>query len=464
MKRSKKMILLLCVLAVVCVAAIVMTQYDPEQEQVSASNEVILSLSSGSVQKLSWQLEDTALAFHRGDKNTWLYDEDADFPVNQEGISTLLAEFQELTANFVIDDVTDYSQYGLEEPLCTVLLSTDTQNYIVKLGAYSEIDSLRYVSLEDGKVYLISTDPLTAFETTLDDLFLHDSLPTFETVSKISFAGLGLSDITYTEEGGASYSPDDVWFMDGLPLDTALVESYISTVSDISLADCVSYNASDETLSDWGLDIPNLSITVHYATEESDGSTVHRIAQVHLGVVTLPLLIGDDTENTHYYLRLDDSRLIYQITETQYNRLCAVSYNDLRHTAVLTADFSTATALDITLAENTYTFSSTLEVDEETETETIVWSYGDTKISISSVKSALTALTASDFTTEVPTGQEEIRIVLHLTNDYADTMEIALFRVDGSTCLCQVNGEAVCYISRNSAVNLIEAVNAIILN
>ncbi len=464
MKRSKKMILLLCVLAVVCIATVIMTRYDPEQEQIESINEVILSVSGGSVETLSWSYEETALAFHRGDKNAWCYDEDDTFPVDQEKINTLLAEFQELTASFVIEAVTDFDQYGLEEPLCTICFAADSQDYTVKLGAYSQIDGLRYVSLGGDTVYLVSTDPMEAFETDLDALFLHDTLPEMETVTKLQFAGLSQDAVVYSESGGASYSSEDVWFMNALPLDTALVEDYLSTLSGLSLTNCVTHNASTEDLSAWGMADPAFSVTISYSTEEEDGSTLHHTAVIHLGTVT------DSEETTTYYARIGASELVYEIASTKYNALTAVSYDDLRHTAVFTADFDTVTSVDITLEGNTYTLEKTVVVEEPEEgseeeaTETTVWMYGETEIGISSVQSAVEALTATSFTDEAPTGQEEIRVVLHLTNDYADSLEIALYRIDGSNCLCQVNGENVCLLTRSSVVTLMEAVNSIILN
>ncbi len=55
-------------------------------------------------------------------------------------------------------------------------------------------------------------------------------------------------------------------------------------------------------------------------------------------------------------------------------------------------------------------------------------------------------------------------MVLSLENDNADTLEIVLYRQDGEYCLCEVNGVSTALISRSNAVNLIEAVNAIVLN
>ena len=41
--------------------------------------------------------------------------------------------------------------------------------------------------------------------------------------------------------------------------------------------------------------------------------------------------------------------------------------------------------------------------------------------------------------------------------------EIVLYRQDGSTCLAEVDGRPVALVERPAAVDLIEAVNAIVL-
>lgn len=462
MKRSKKMILLLCVLAVVCIATVVMTNFDPEQEQIEATNEVILSLSGGSVTKLSWDGEETALAFHRDEENVWYYNEDDTFPVDQEEMDVLLAEFAEVTASFVIEDVTDYSQYGLDDPVCIIDISTDTQDYTVKLGAYSEIDGLRYVSIGGGKVYLVTQDPVEAFGVVLSDLFLHDTMPEIETATKISFAGMSKDSIVYKEDGGASYNAEDVWYLNDLPLDTALVESYLNAFTGVSLTNCVSHDGAEDSLVTYHLDEPALSVTVSYTTEESDGTNVHRNAVLH---VSSAVEVGDDTVA---YVRIGDSKLIYQITESAHEVLTSTGYNDLRHKEVFTADFETVTGVDITLEGSTYSLTkheTVVEAEEEDEEDTtqILWKYGETEVEIDDIQSALEALTASSFTGDAPAGKEEIRLIIHMENDYRGTMELVLYRQDGDTCLCKVNGESTCFVSRGSVVELIEAVNAIVL-
>ena len=152
MKRAKRLSILVAVLVVVCAAAIVVTQLEERQEQIQATGEIVLEIDSDAVTALSWTYEDTSLAFHKDD--IWRYDDDDAFPVDQEKIGELLAPFASFGVSFVIEEVTDFGMYGLEEPLCTISLTTQEQDYTITLGEFSELDEERYVSIGDGNVYL----------------------------------------------------------------------------------------------------------------------------------------------------------------------------------------------------------------------------------------------------------------------------------------------------------------------
>ncbi len=54
-------------------------------------------------------------------------------------------------------------------------------------------------------------------------------------------------------------------------------------------------------------------------------------------------------------------------------------------------------------------------------------------------------------------------ITLYLDNDAFPQTTIKLYRYDGSTCLATVDGKSVALVPRSLTVNLIEAVNAIVL-
>lgn len=184
---------------------------------------------------------------------------------------------------------------------------------------------------------------------------------------------------------------------------------------------------------------------------------------------------------------IGDSQIVYTVDDVDYAILAAASYNDLRHNDVFWADFGIVTQIDIALEGNEHTLISELNEDEER-----VWYYQDEeavivateettetsestdeteaveddreKLDISNFESALLALTADSFTDELPSEVEEIGLTLHLDNENFPTVEIRLYRYDGSLCLAVVDGDPVSLVSRSSVMDLVEAVQAIVLN
>ena len=189
MKRSKRLYILLGVLVVVCAGTYGVLQYEERKEEISNSDEVVLEISADDVTGLSWEYDSQTLSFHKDE--IWTYDDDEAFPVSEEKIDELLDVFGEFRVSFVIEDVEDYAQYGLDDPVCTIDIETADETYEIQLGDYSTMDSERYVSIGDGNVYLVQEDPLDTYDAVLSDMIQNDETPSFGSaeIAQIRFSG-----------------------------------------------------------------------------------------------------------------------------------------------------------------------------------------------------------------------------------------------------------------------------------
>ncbi len=464
MKRSKKIWVLLVVLALCCAATLAVSQIQEKQEQIQNSEAVILSISEDAVEKLSWSTETTDLAFYRDENGSWTYYNDPSFPVDNEILASMLGLFEEFSVTFVIEAVEDFAQYGLDEPICTIAFSTEDTAYTLQLGDFSKMDEQRYISIGDGNVYLVSMDPLDTYDAELRDVIDHDDIPVFGTVDRISFAGAESYTLTYLEDAQASYCPEDVYYWDSAPADTDNVAYYLDNLTYLDMTDYVTYNVTDGELDAYGLSDPELTVSIDYTVENDDESTTANTFTIQVGLVTEEAEEADAEPVTTAYARVGTSSIIYRLADDDRAAILACSYNDLRHADLFTASFETVIGMDITLDGITYGFAASIITDEASGEESVSWNYGEAEIDIADIEYALTTLWADGFSSEAPTGKEEISLVIHLENDYADTMEIAFYRIDGKSCLCRINGESVSVFSRSDVVDLIEAVNAIVLN
>lgn len=434
MKRTKKLYVLLGVFVAICALTIGISLWEEKKEKIKNSNEVILKINDSDVKSISWEYSSNALAFHKSE--TWIYDEDESFPVDEEKILELIAPFENLESSFIIEEASSLGQYGLQNPECTITIKTEAKTYEILLGDFSSMDSERYVSIGDGNVYLVPEDPYTAFEKTLDDFILHNEVGTFEDVTAITFDGEETIHVTY-EEDTASYSEDDKYFttVNGqkVALDSEKITAYMSAISEMSLLDYKTYHASEE-LETYGMDEPELVVTMERKADE-----------------TFRMSVAGN------YVRIGDSELIYEITEEEAEKLMAASYNDLRHDAMFTASFSDITQMEIVLEDENYTITS------EKSNDTMKYYYNEEEIEYDNLSAAVAGLLATEFTDEKAAEKQEICLVLSLDNEDFPQVELEFYRYNGESCLAVVNGESVALVARENVVALIEAVNAIVL-
>lgn len=471
MKRSNRIVGLLGVLAVACAATYGVMKYEEEKELIKNSDEIILELDADSVTALSWEYDQEYLSFHKDE--TWKYDEDEAFPVDEEKISSLLELFESFGVSFAIEDVEDLSQYGLDDPMCTITVETGEETYKLQLGDYSVMDSERYVTLGDGMVYLVKEDPFDTFELTISDMIKHDEIPDMDKATEIVFAGAENETIVYDEDSDETYGEYDVYFMkDGeevLPLDTSTMNKYLRTIRNLDPTDYVTYNATEEELETYGMNEPEMTITMTYSEtdeeteKETEGTFVLNISRDPKELEKLAKKSDSEEESEEditAYVRIGESQIVYKIADDDYKDLMAVSYNDLRHKEVVMADFDRINQFDISLEGADYTITT------KGNSEGRTYFYNEEELEIGTFETALTALkteSADTFTDEEPTEKEEISLVLHLDNTNFPEVSVKLYRYDGSSCLAVVDGKPVSLIKRSQVVDLIEAVYAIVL-
>lgn len=478
MKRFKRIYILLGVLVAACIATFAVIRHEEYKEKIKNSDEIILQIPKDSVTSLSWKNETASLSFHKDEK--WLYDEDEAFPVDEDKINELLEVFEEFGVSFIIEEVEDYGQYGLDDPVCTINIGTEDQSYKIELGDFSTMDSQRYVSIGDGNVYLVKEDPLDYFDAELKDVIDHDETPSFDKVTEIDFEGTENYKITYEEDSPNTYCDDDVYFTEKddkvLPLDTSRVKSYLRKISYLGLTDYVTYNASDKELETYGLKTPELTVTVNYTpkSDDKDKKEEETTETFVLNISRDPKekekaeKAAEDNKNKNEndeseeeitaYARVGESKIIYKISSDDYKDLMAASYDDLRHLEVLSADFDDINQIDISLDGSDYTFTTKKKDDE------ITYYYQGEEIEIDDIKTALANLKADSFTEEQPSKKLEISMTVHLDNENFPEVKIDLYRYDGKYCLAIVDNEPVSLVKRSDAVDLIEAFYAIVLN
>ena len=473
MKRSNKLLILLGVLLVCCVLTIVVMKTERKKELIRTTDEVVLELDPDSVDHLAWSHDEVSLSFRKEDGH-WVYESDEAFPADDEKIAKLLEVFEEFGAAFIIDDVEDFGQYGLDEPVCTISLTTDKKkDYTVQLGAYSTMDAQRYVTMGDGRVFLVKEDPMDKYGIELADLIKYDEMPEFDHVTAIRFSGEQNYSIFREEDSDRSACIDDIYYADIngeiLPLDTEEVDKYLRAISSMYFTKFRSYNMTEEEKIAFGQDDPQLIVEIDYADKNEDGELGEmQTFQMRMGrdleeknTRDAAAEVGDSLANliVTAYVTFNDSNIVYSISDESCTRFLASGYNDLRHKQPMPADFdATLESFEATLDGETYAFTS--ELPEKGDRQ---FSYDGEDFNITVIRIRLENIAVDEFTDEMPTGREEISMVFRLNAPNYPEIRVAAYRYDGVKCLITVNGEPFGFTARSNVVDLREAIFTTVL-
>ena len=484
MKRKRNMIILGCALLALCGIILAERLILNHVDKINTIDEIILTTQPKELTSVTWTYDGKTLAFNNTD-NVWYSSEDAKFPVNQEKMADFLAHFEEVHASFIIDDVEDYSQYGLKKPLCTITLKSESGEKTVKLGGFSTMDSKRYVSVGDEKVYLIDDDLLEYITTNRDDFMQHDEVPDFEQVKEVNISGDTKLSAVYDPDGVYTYTDDhnyyDVSTGSHRPLKDKLTETYINQLKNLSLTDYATYTASEANLADFGLTNPVRTITVRGTVKSQDDKKKDKEETaeftLNIGVVETGEVDDDDQPVKEYYARFDQSQIIYKLTDEEYEILTDGSYNSLRPPEVVTLDWESVTGFSFTVEGTTYSAtkgelpkevkegessdSSSSSSEEENKNPYIL---NNQQIDASDIISAVDKLTIHTFNDQASTKTLELSMTINLDNEDYPSLSFRIYRYNGDDCVVVLGGETLGYVTRESMVKLREALLSVVLN
>ncbi len=176
--RKKQFIILVIILAVIVAALVgvicgkkVMEQKAQEEEE--AETVYVEQFDVSDITAFSYVLDDQMVMFSLED-GIWQNTSDTTWEIDTEKVEDFLTEMSEITADAVIEDVEDNSQYGLDDP---------TQMFAVVLEDGSSLTYL-FGSENDvvGGIYLQITDD--ADDTGNQTVYLVDSSIVSSTLSQ----------------------------------------------------------------------------------------------------------------------------------------------------------------------------------------------------------------------------------------------------------------------------------------
>lgn len=513
MKRKKKLLAMLGVLAVLCVMTLIagqITVTPSDEDATTAETEeesvAVAAIDAQNVTHLSVESGTQTLAL-TSTNGEWMNAQDLDFPIDADKVATLLSNLEDVTASRRIDEPEALSEYGLEEPQKTVSVTlSDGSTQTFAFGNQNTLTSETYLLLngDESSVYLVSTALGDAFSCDPYDVIAMEAIPEFENV--LSLSATRGNDYAFTLEriedaDTLTSNADAIWFLEKggttRAADTDAAQSLLDNVTSLSWLSCVNAHADSADLEAYGLtDSPTVVSLVWYG---EDGATQ-----------TFTLRIGGDADGGAY-AALDGSDMVYLISTSAADALRHVTYATLRPDAVCPIDFDTVSQIDIALGgeqmsvtvtaateatpdEPAQDDGETAESSDETASATDAQSEesdasdsdtqseetaSDTEQTVThlftnangealdtatgeSLLDALHALTATGETGTPDTDCPLIAFTFHRPQEPISTVSLTVYDFDADSCLISTGDETCMLIAREDAQELIDLATSLL--
>lgn len=279
-KKSMNLITAVAVLVVLSGAYVGVKTYVAKQEEKENAEEEeektqVFSISSEDVQSIKFVIDKKEVTFEKNN-DEWVKSDERDFPVDQDKLIEAIGSLNNVEADRVLDNVTDTTEYGLDDPTNTITITDkDGKETVLHVGMENASTSQYYVENgeDESKIYVVADSVFQPFMKTLYDYAKAGTFPVIDS-STISNVTVDENDDSYTLTKDDNTGLWNIQDKDGAEkADSAKVSSLTSSIASIAYGSFVNYNCKD--LSEYGLDKPYGIITIDYqekVEEKSDSS------------------------------------------------------------------------------------------------------------------------------------------------------------------------------------------------
>ena len=268
-KKSMNLITAVAVLVVLSGAYVGVKTYVAKQEEKENAEEEeektqVFSISSEDVQSIKFVIDKKEVTFEKNN-DEWVKSDERDFPVDQDKLIEAIGSLNNVEADRVLDNVTDTTEYGLDDPTNTITITDkDGKETVLHVGMENASTSQYYVENgeDESKIYVVADSVFQPFMKTLYDYAKAGTFPVIDS-STISNVTVDENDDSYTLTKDDNTGLWNIQDQDGSEkADSAKVSSLTSSIASIAYGSFVNYNCKD--LSEYGLDKPYGTITIDY--------------------------------------------------------------------------------------------------------------------------------------------------------------------------------------------------------
>mgnify|MGYP003371992650 CR=1 FL=1 len=305
MKRNKWLPMVLAVVAIGVLGGgyMILDQMSREEDEVET---VAVPTLSGEIDSIEYT-SDTGKVSLVKNGDVWQWSEDAAFPLRQDYPQAMASQAQTIEATSLVrSDGQNLSDYGLDDPAQSILLSSQGDSITCLIGDLNSYTDEYYMMLEGEKeIYTVPSSFPTTFSYGLYDMIEMEQWPV-STVSSVNSVTVEKSDGSSWELTASQEDDEDLSYqVDGKEADDTSAQEYVRNITYLTVSQCVNYKASDSELTTYGLDSPEAILRIRYSDSAEDDSSVSENE-----VQEITLTIGASNGNDGYYVRIGDSQAV----------------------------------------------------------------------------------------------------------------------------------------------------------
>lgn len=262
-------------------------QEEKEEKEQEAATVYVTDTSADDIVSLKFNVGNGELEFGKED-DQWYYTSDTDFPLQQSYPEDIAETVGCITADRELTDGDSIDAYGLDDPTYTIEYTDADGNVTELLFGNTTGDDYYVMKSGSDTVYTVNSSVIDPLDYTLDDMARLDDYP--------SIGSGNLVKEVITQDGETTtYDSED----DDQAEDIAAVAGGLGAVT---LSEAADYSVEDEDLDMYGLD-EDSRITVEATYTQDDEEQV------------LTLYIGDEDGDGNRYVMMNDSRIVYLISD-----------------------------------------------------------------------------------------------------------------------------------------------------
>ena len=433
MNRGIKLLILLAVLAAMIIATVIVVKVTkpPKLTLSTVSGESILQFDLTKLDRLQWTYGEEEFDFNFS-TDGWTCNIQPDYVPDTERMTRILTYLKDIRAERIIAQPESMDTYGLDNPSVVVKVG----DYVLSFGNSSVINNTYYMSMGDGKVYLVENSFYFAFTFTREAMMQMPEVPAMTDLKTItienSYGTFTLENLADTPK---TYTSHYAWFLQGSDelISQDVVAGILAYLEDMDWMECLDSNP--QNMADYGLETPTTKCTVTWA----DGSYT--------------FMVGSETDQGYNAATTGENR-IYLLDTMTAQVLGAVSQDMLVCTDVLKMDWDTVTSVEVHMDGTVVTINNC--VDE--------WSISSKAVDAPTVLDAINMMVADlgkDLSAEGLT--PELKLVFNRNTESYNPMVLTFYRHDATNCIVQLDDNAPMLVLREDVVLLKEAFNTLIL-